>query len=63
MDDSEYFNKMDKKDYKSKDYKVAIHPAGHQMSLSSGQTDQVLKLNGFKSVSDARKAGWTFDGR
>ena len=60
MVDTDYFNKMEKSDYKSKDYKVAIHPQGHQFSLKEGQADEFLKLNGFKNATEAKKHGWIF---
>ena len=39
-------------------YKIAMHPAGHQYS---GQVvKDIIKLHGFKSIKDAKKAGWSF---
>lgn len=48
------------KDYKSADYRIAIHPEGHQFVLSEGQADELLKLHGYRNATEAKKAGWRF---
>ena len=37
---------------------VAVSPAGHQ--FVNLDIDQLLHLNGFKSMKEAKKAGWEF---
>ena len=37
---------------------VAISPAGHQ--FVNLDIDQLLHLNGFKSMKEAKQAGWKF---
>lgn len=63
MDNKPYMTKEIKSDYKSKDAKVIVTPEGHQYVPGKGQTDMYLQLHGFRSISEARKAGWTFDGK
>ena len=40
-------------------YYIVIAPTGHQ--FVDLDTDSLLKLNGFSSVTEAKKAGWTFN--
>ena len=56
----EYITKDVKLDYKSKDYKVAVSPAGNQYALKPGQADEMLKMHGFKNATEAKKHGWVF---
>ena len=58
MLNKEYEIKADITSAKENKYNIALHPAGHQYKIND--LKNLLRVNGFKTIKEAKEAGWRF---